>query len=88
MQEHEKRVVEEKKELDDKRVKLNLFIKTDLFNNLQGMDKELLRKQLNIMDQYSDLLSERIRRFPEDDLGELDSSKACSTEYKGCESCQ
>lgn len=88
MKEHELRVVKEKEELDEKRKKLKPFLSTEIYEKMDGKNKLLLVKQLNIMDQYSDILQERIRLFEDYDLGELDASKACQLEGGACESCQ
>jgi hypothetical protein len=62
---HEERVVTEKNELDDKIEKLSKFIKGPTFENLENFQKQCLNKQLNIMQSYSDVLTERISHFKE-----------------------
>jgi hypothetical protein len=63
MQPHQERVVEEKKELDSKRDKLTEFIKGKLFDSLPSDEQERLIRQFRIMEQYSDVLAERIVHF-------------------------
>lgn len=60
----QKRVVAEKLELDEKRRKLNSFIKSDTqFLLLDCNEQERLRLQLKAMTRYSDILDERILAF-------------------------
>jgi hypothetical protein len=64
MQPHEQRVVEEKKELDEKLQKLNAFIGgSSVFEGLDDGAKGLLRIQQRIMTDYSDVLGKRIAHF-------------------------
>lgn len=63
MQAHEQRVIEEKKELDQKLEKLNAFTGTPTFSALGEEDTMLLLKQLRVMEQYSSILQQRIDRF-------------------------
>lgn len=64
MQEHQLRVIEENKELETKLLALHQFIcKSPIFEKLSLYDKTLLREQAYVMDQYSDILKERIRAF-------------------------
>jgi hypothetical protein len=63
MKDYQERVVAEKKELDDKRVKLTAFLKTKTFEALDIAEKARLASQSNIMLQYSNVLSERIAAF-------------------------
>lgn len=65
MQAHEERVVEEKKELDGKIIKLNEFIlNSTTYQFLVVEDKTLLSRQLDAMVEYSKILQMRIYRFP------------------------
>lgn len=58
------RVIAEKKELDEKAIKLSNFIGiSDGFNKLDTKCKELLREQNDIMWQYSEILGLRIAEF-------------------------
>ena len=69
MQAHEQRVVVEKQELDDKLSKLKSFCfdpGSPLFKGLPPQDRDLLERQYTAMPRYSEILGERIRRFPVD----------------------
>lgn len=63
MQPHQERVVTEKKELDEKREKLTAFTFTDTFKALPKEEQERLNRQHGIMEQYSNVLGERIAAF-------------------------
>nr|WP_315173550.1 hypothetical protein [uncultured Flavobacterium sp.] len=63
LQPHEQRVVDERTELDEKITKLHAFFKTEIFNNLQEEDRNLLEEQVQLMMNYSDVLLKRINRF-------------------------
>lgn len=60
---HQQRVMDEKKELDEKLIKLNSFLKTPMFTNLISMEQARLRYQSIIMREYSLILEERISAF-------------------------
>jgi hypothetical protein len=61
---YQKRVVEEKTDLDDKITKLANFINTsEDFLELPDVEQARLSEQLTIMTRYSDILSERIKYF-------------------------
>lgn len=62
-QPHQVRVVEEKKDLDEKREKLLAFFNTPTFRGLGESEKCLLRLQHSIMGIYSDILNQRILGF-------------------------
>ena len=64
MKPHEQRVVTEKAQLDEKLEKLTAFTFTDTFSALPEGEQELLKRQREIMKQYSAILDERIRSFP------------------------
>ncbi len=68
MQPHEERVVTEKKELDEKLVKLKVFCFSSpanpIFTSLPPEDRDLLEDQFTIMGKYSEILGKRIERFP------------------------
>ena len=67
MTEWQKRVVEEKLELDDKTCKLTAFIFSSAFEEeLSVEDQNLLLRQREIMIEYSDQLMLRIERFTDD----------------------
>jgi len=57
------RVIEERKSLDEKRVKLAVFMDGDLFKSLPSDEQDRLRRQLDVMDAYSQILCERISEF-------------------------
>lgn len=63
MKPHQERVVEEKKELDKRRENLTAFTFTKTFESLPYSEKERLMRQHSIMEQYSDVLGERIAAF-------------------------
>jgi hypothetical protein len=62
---HQERVVTEKSELDEKRMKLDAFIDptNQVFAGLPEAEQARLGRQLAIMDQYSRVLGERIAAF-------------------------
>ncbi len=63
MEEYQKRVTEEKKELDQKIERLNLFVNTDHFSALKTLEREQLTRQRVIMELYQEVLWQRIRDF-------------------------
>jgi len=63
MQLHQQRVIEEKKELDEKRQKLADFMHGDIYAGLSAVDQGLLMVQLVAMENYSDALGRRIGLF-------------------------
>jgi hypothetical protein len=63
MKDFQKRVIDEKQELDAKRAKLFDFISSPAFADLSEKDRELLYRQEYLMQQYSLTLNERIERF-------------------------
>lgn len=65
MKPHERRVVQEKRELDERATKLSEFIGTSsIFLALPVDEQERLREQCEIMWQYSEILGKRIAAFP------------------------
>lgn len=60
---HQQRVVDEKRDLDDKREKLGNFKNTELFASLPWQEQERLNTQAHIMTMYSAVLGERIAAF-------------------------
>ncbi len=65
MQPHQQRVVDEKKELDDKLDKLKAFIETNpVFKSLHVAERRRLDRQFDVMAEYSRILSQRIAAFP------------------------
>lgn len=65
---HQQRVVDEKRDLDEKVVKLREFIDTEgkpgaIFTNLPGKEQLRLKAQLLHMTDYSTILADRIEAF-------------------------
>ena len=63
MQPHQERVVAEKRDLDDKIQKLTAFIGGTIFANLPDDERSRLSIQLQHMNGYSEILSQRIAAF-------------------------
>jgi len=65
VQAHQLRVVEEKKQLDEKIEALYDFIVVfqGFFETFPKDEQERLKRQLEIMKQYSEILEERIKHF-------------------------
>lgn len=63
MQEFQKRVVEEKAELDSKMDRLTAFIDTPIFKSLPEAEQERMVRQLHHMGEYTAVLGERIAAF-------------------------
>ena len=63
MKPHQERVVTEQKELAEKLEKLTAFTFTDTFSALPKDEQERLNRQHAIMEQYSNVLDERIAAF-------------------------
>lgn len=63
LQPHQQRVVDEKRELDERLEKLNAFFRTPTFHGLDGVEQGRLGRQAGIMMQYSAVLAERIAAF-------------------------
>lgn len=61
MEDFKKRLIVERDELDDKIAKLESFIESPRFGNLDERNRELLIAQCGIMRQYSAILNIRIR---------------------------
>lgn len=60
---HQLRVVEEKKDLDEKLNKLTEFKGTKTFDELPAEERVLLMKQSHVMTAYSLVLGQRIKLF-------------------------
>ncbi len=60
---HQQRVVDEKRELDEKIDKLIVFLTTSVFDGLDNGEKSRLRIQLAAMQTYGTALGERIAHF-------------------------
>ena len=63
MKDYQKRVVDEKTELDKKIVSLIDFMHTDAFADLDGIEQGLLMVQEVAMQNYSEALGRRIDCF-------------------------
>tara|TARA_R110000851_G_scaffold50510_10_gene120536 strand:- start:428 stop:730 length:303 start_codon:yes stop_codon:yes gene_type:complete len=64
MQEHQKRVVDEKKARYDEAMRLNDFIAHNpLFEDIDKEEQERLKVQLDIMWQLVEILAQRIKAF-------------------------
>ena len=63
LQPHQRRVVTEKKELDEKLTKLHEFFGTETFSELDDAEIERLQLQAKIMGEYSLVLGARIAAF-------------------------
>lgn len=67
MQPHEERIVEERRELSERIVKLAKFISaSEIFNTLHKIDQDLLKEQRDAMISYHDALDARIERLTAD----------------------
>lgn len=60
---HQKRVVEEKKDLDAKIEKLGPFLQTKIFQGLPAIERIRLARQHDVMREYSTILGQRIDWF-------------------------
>lgn len=60
---HQQRVVAEKAELDNRRVKLFLFLGTSIYAGLEPAEQDRLQKQHSLMVDLSSVLQERISAF-------------------------
>lgn len=63
MKDFQQRVVEEKKELDSKLSNLKTFMSSKDYESLPLKHKQLLIRQRVLMDEYSDILKNRIELF-------------------------
>ncbi len=62
MEDYQQRALDEKKELDERRIKLHMFIDKGLFG-LSVKHQKLLERQGEVMTEYSIILGERIAMF-------------------------
>jgi hypothetical protein len=60
---YQQRVIEEKRELDEKLAKLDAFGRTELFAALPADEQGRLNRQHSLMEAYSAVLGERIANF-------------------------
>lgn len=63
LQPYQQRVMQEKKELDEKRQGLLAFLRTQTYNDLGLAERDRLTIQSNIMGLYSEILRQRIVAF-------------------------
>lgn len=63
MQPHQKRVVDEKTDLDAKLAKLRLFFTGSIYPSLSEDERDRLQRQESAMHDYSEVLGERIAAF-------------------------
>lgn len=63
-QPHQLRVIEEKQELDTKLQALRAFLDSTVFQGLPEAERYRLRRQAEVMADYSRILAERIFAFP------------------------
>ena len=65
MQPHQQRVIDEKDQLGEKLEKLLAFLSTDIYKSLPQREQELLYFQSQVMEDYYEVLQERIELFKE-----------------------
>lgn len=63
MKPYQQRLVTEKTELDERMSKLGAFVGSDLFLALSADECADLRRQIGVMQEYSDILARRIARW-------------------------
>jgi hypothetical protein len=63
MEAYQQRVVDEKRELDEKLAALRVFLQGQTYANLNAHERNLLYKQAGVMAEYSRILGERIAAF-------------------------
>ena len=63
MEEYQKRVIEEKAELDEKIKKLEAFISSKRIISINLMERARLQSQYDTMVKYSNILNQRIINF-------------------------
>lgn len=63
LQPYQERVVVEKRELDEKLVKLDSFLEGPVFFHLPVDERSRLSSQYGVMQEYSRILGERIGAF-------------------------
>lgn len=60
---YQQRVIDEKKDLDGKIKRLDAFVNSEKFPTLAKEERERMDRQFFIMQQYSEVLGERIAAF-------------------------
>ena len=63
MQEYQQRVIDEKDELHSKLKALGTFFNDPIYKKLRMFEKVALSRQFKVMDQYLQILAERISAF-------------------------
>lgn len=63
LQPYQQRVLDERAELDEKAVKLEIFLQSPAFDALNDYEQALLGRQFLTMRKYSAILAERISRY-------------------------
>jgi|VirMetMinimDraft_7_1064189.scaffolds.fasta_scaffold55254_3 hypothetical protein len=63
MKEHQNRVIQETFDLFEKAIKLESFINSSNYENLEGEEKKILFEQLDLMKKYYEILRYRIGLF-------------------------
>lgn len=63
MEPFQERVVTEKAELDDKLSRLKPFVTGEKFKSLPNAEQERMIRQLHLMEEYSQVLGQRIEAF-------------------------
>lgn len=63
MQEFQQRVVDEKRDLDERRERLVAFIGTTRFKSLPPAERCRLNRQAHVMGLYSQILADRVSAF-------------------------
>ena len=63
MKDYQKRVVAEREELNDRLDRLIVFLGGDVFPELSVAEQERLKKQAMLMQDYLEILDERIENF-------------------------
>ena len=65
MRKYQKRIIQEKKELDQKIKKLNTFLESESAEKLDDYEFQVMVKQRNSMNDYSMYLQHRIELIPQ-----------------------
>ena len=63
LQPHQQRVVEEREDLEERLMKLKVFLTSDVFQTLDDTNKDLLETQAVVMGHYLTILTARIALF-------------------------
>ena len=80
--------VKEKESIKQKIAHLRIYNDSAEFYSLCDRKKLMYVKLLNSMISQLDIVTSLGNLLADDDLGELDASKACKLEGGACESCQ